>query len=118
MNHDETFENSQTSPEERALGDGPLSARDFADVDLAGVDLRNARLEDVFLERCDLTGADLRGAHIIMCDLCEVVMTDAKLGDNRFDGTLFRGVIGLTEQDLAAIVRAGGFIQPRNASLR
>jgi uncharacterized protein YjbI with pentapeptide repeats len=104
--------------------DGPtrpgeaLGGRDLVGANLGGADLRNAHLEDVFLERCDLTGADLRGAHFILCDFCEVVMTGVRLGDNRFDGTLFRGVVGLTEEDAAAIVRAGGFLQPRHASLR
>jgi uncharacterized protein YjbI with pentapeptide repeats len=106
------------SDEQHEVAKGVPGSRDFAGVDLAGIDLRRARLEDVFFERCNLTGADLRGAHFILCDFCEVVMTGVKLGDNRFDGTLFRGVVGLTEEDASIIVRGGGFLQPRHASLR
>ena len=105
-----------TSAEKRELRDGALCRRDLTGMDLTGADWRNARLEDVFLERCDLTGADLRGARFVMCDFDRVVLTRVRLGCNCFDGTLFRRVIGLTDEDGAAIVRAGGFLQPHRST--
>jgi uncharacterized protein YjbI with pentapeptide repeats len=117
MNHGSDFESILTAREKRDLSNEVFRERDFVGVDLSGADLRGARFERVSLHACTLAGADLRGAHFIMCDLSQVLLGDAKLGDNRFYGTTLREVAGISDDARLTIVREGGvFLHPSSSS--
>ena len=74
------------------------------------------------LRGCDFRQADLRGAEFVNCDLREASLHQAELGDNRFDGTWFAGVTGLSVEQTRYIFRCGGsFVtagDPPTAKLR
>ncbi|MBX3259267.1 MAG: pentapeptide repeat-containing protein [Labilithrix sp.] len=113
-----TFERILTTEEKSALRGESFSNRELDGLDLSGADLRGARFDRTLLVRCNLAGADLRGARFVLCDLRGVDFADTVFGDNRFDGTTFVDVVGLSESTRALIARGGGTFQPRHASTR
>ncbi len=113
-----TFERILTPQEKSELHGQVFRDRELVGVDLSGADLRQARFERVVLDKCNLTGADLRGAHFILCDLRFVVLVEARLGENRFDGTTLVEVAGLTADGRQLIERQGGAFMHARASLR
>lgn len=114
----DTFEQIFTSNEKAALSGEVFLGRELVGVDLSGADLRSASFEKTTLTRCNLAGADLRGAWFIASELRGVLLGDALFGDNRFDGTTFIDVVGVSGETRASIERAGGAFQPPHASLR
>jgi uncharacterized protein YjbI with pentapeptide repeats len=112
------FDRILTTQEKSELRGTVFHDREMIGIDLSGADLRDARFERVVLTACDLGDADLRGAHFVLCDLRYVVLTNAKLGDNRFYGTTLSEVTGLTEDDRLLIERDGAAFQPPRASSR
>jgi uncharacterized protein YjbI with pentapeptide repeats len=112
------FESVFSAEEKAALRDEVFMNREFVDVDFSGADLRGARFERTTLVRCNLAATDLRGARFNLCNLREVVLTDAVFGDNRFDGTMFVEAVGLNDVTRALIEHGGGSFQRELASLR
>jgi uncharacterized protein YjbI with pentapeptide repeats len=112
------FERILTAREKSELGGRVFSDCEMIGVDLSGADLRGARFERVIFIKSTLAGADLRGANFILCELRFVVLTDTRLGDNRFDGTTLVEVAGLTAGERHAVERSGGAFQHERASLR
>ena len=112
------FEKVLTAQEKRELKHSFFHHREVVGVDLANADLRGAHFEGVVLERCDLTGADLRGARFTLCELRDVVLAESILEDNRFDGTTFVDVVGLTAAHRRLIEECGGTFQPGHARRR
>ena len=76
-----TFDPILTAREKRELQGEVFRNIEMVGVDLSNADLRGVRFERVVLRGCNLAGADLRGAHFVLCDLRDVVLDDAKLGD-------------------------------------
>jgi uncharacterized protein YjbI with pentapeptide repeats len=113
-----TFERIFTALEKQELRDQLFRQREFAGVDLAGADLRGTSFVRTAIASCNLEGADLRGVHFIECDLHAVVMRDAVLGENRFDGTVLSDVVGLSEEARISIEHHGGAFLPLRASHR
>ena len=115
---DDRFERVLSESEKAALRDGVFVNRELAGMDLTRADLRGTHFERTRLARCDLANADLRGAQFILCEIEGVILADAVLGDNRFDGTTLVDVHGLAPASRALIERAGGTFLPSRASLR
>lgn len=112
------FEKVLTAREKSELQHALFRHREVVGVDLANADLRGAHFDGVVLERCDLTGADLRGARFTLCELRDVVLAESILDGNRFDGSTFVDVVGLTASDRKVIEECGGTFQPGRASRR
>jgi uncharacterized protein YjbI with pentapeptide repeats len=112
------FERVLTTREKTELRGGVFRDCEWVGLDLSAADLRDAIFERVVLVDCTLAGADLRGAHFVLCDLRCVVLDDARLGDNRFDGTILVEVAGLTTDDRRLVERQGGAFQHARASPR
>lgn len=109
----DAFERIFSEDEKAALRGESFVHREFVGVDLVGADLRGARFQGTSLVRCNLMGADLRGAQFVLCDLSAVVLSDAILGDNRFDGSTFVDTIGVTDAARKLIEASGGtFLHP------
>jgi uncharacterized protein YjbI with pentapeptide repeats len=107
-----------TADEKAALRGQAFVSRELVEMDLSGADLRGARFEKTMVTRCSLVGADLRGATFRLCELRGVDLAEAVFGDNRFDGTTFVDVTGLTTATTALIENCGGTFQPVYASHR
>jgi len=119
MSENTSFEPILTSREKRELCGEVFSRRKFVSVDLAGARTCRPRVS----RRSYSSAATWRaptcgGGRFIRSELREVLMTNATLGDTRFDGTSLRGVLGHSEERGLTIVRQGGLVQPRRASLR
>lgn len=109
----DTFERIFSDEEKARLRGETFTHREFIGVDFVGADLRDARFHGTSFVRCSLADADLRGAHFILCDLSAVVLSNAILGDNRFDGTTFVSTVGVLEGARDLIERTGGtFLHP------
>jgi uncharacterized protein YjbI with pentapeptide repeats len=115
---DKTFECIMTDQEKAALRGERFANRELVRMDFSGADLRDASFERTLLVCCNLAGADLRGARFTLCSLHGVVLMDAVFGDNRFDGTTFEEVVGLSAADRALIEQGGGTFQAPHASSR
>ena len=113
-----SFERILTTREKTELRGTVFRDHALSGVDLSGADLRGARFERVVFDKCTLAGADLRGAHFVLCDFRCVRLTEARLGDNRFDGSTLIEVAGLTADDRLLVERQGGTFQHPRASLR
>lgn len=113
-----TFERILTSEEKAALRGAVFVHRDLVGMDFSGADLRGARFDKTLIAGCNLRGADLRGARFKLCDLREIVLTDALFGDNRFDGTTIVDAIGLSTPTRILLEQWGATFQPVHASHR
>jgi uncharacterized protein YjbI with pentapeptide repeats len=113
-----TFERVLTSKEKAALAGARFSSLVLDGIDFAGADLRGANFERAVIADCDFSGADFRGARLILCELRNVLLGNALFGANRFDGTTFVDVHGLSAEDRAAIAICGGTFLQAHASLR
>jgi uncharacterized protein YjbI with pentapeptide repeats len=114
----DAYEAILTPTEKSELREEVFRDRALVGMDFTGADLSGARFVRMLIVRCSFRGADLRGAHFVMCDLREVDVHEAKLGDNRFYGTTMRGVTGLSDEDKREVVAKGAVIQHAHASLR
>jgi hypothetical protein len=56
--------------------------------------------------------------HFIECLLHGVILRGTKLGENRFDGTVLRDVVGLSKLERLLIERSGGKLQRPSAPPR
>lgn len=112
------FECILTGSEKANLREQRFVNRELIGMDLSGADLRGAWFERTVLARCNLAGADLRGARFISCEIRDVLLSDAVLGDNRFDGTTLADAVGLAAATRSHIEEVGGTFQPAFASPR
>ena len=112
------FESVLTAREKRELAGEVFCNRELIELDFSGSDLRGACFERSVLLRCSFAGADLRGARFLSCDLESIVLADAVLGDNRFDGTTLVEAIGVSASAREAIASGGGAFQLVRASRR
>ncbi|MBX3227054.1 MAG: pentapeptide repeat-containing protein [Labilithrix sp.] len=113
-----TFERVYSQEEKAALRGEVFTHRELVGVDFAGADLRGSRFQGTSLVRCNFKDADLRGARFVLCDFTGVVLTDAILGDNRFDGSTFADMIGVEAPTQTLIEKNGGTFLPPHASSR
>lgn len=112
------FEPILTSREKRGMREQLFRHREFVGVDLSRADLRGTRFIGTAIDSCNLVGADLRGAVFIECHLHSVVLHGARLGENRFDGTVLSDIVGLSEEARLSIELKGGAFRPPRASRR
>lgn len=93
-----------------------MSEANLRDTKLRYTNLTDADLTKTNLPRADLRGASLRGAHLTEANLDGASLTGANLRDTNIEaarslqGTILRGVKGLTNEQLAACKVKGAII--------
>jgi uncharacterized protein YjbI with pentapeptide repeats len=99
-----------TAREKRQLAGECFIGVNLDNVDFSQADLRHAVFQQASLRNCDFAKADLRGARFIDCDLRGSRLSGVALGENRFDGSSFDDVRGLSRRDRDYIGQQGGRI--------